>query len=226
MHLPPRTSSIRLLLTGVVSTLVGLGVTVWTTAAAASEATTTLGILLSTGLVMVGLGATSPWLIERLSKLVGHWMPVGVRLALRDIARFRSRTAPVVIAIVAGLGLSIAAATMVDLMGRGLVAEYRPQLAENQLLIDGPAPVPLVQQLQESLPVHAAAPIAIVQPTQADADGQPDEVAIADGALLQALGAPPAATDALAAGRAGAARQRRADRAGRSGRPGRTVGTR
>ncbi len=90
MHLPPRTSSIRLLLTGVVSTLVGLGVTVWTTAAAASEATTTLGILLSTGLVMVGLGATSPWLIERLSKLVGHWMPVGVRLALRDIARFRS----------------------------------------------------------------------------------------------------------------------------------------
>lgn len=198
---PPRTSSGRLLAAGVASTLAGLGVTVWTTtAAAASEAATTLGILVSTALVMIGLGATSPWLVERLAQVFGHRMPVGVRLALRDTARFRSRTAPVVIAIVAGLGLSIAAATMVDLMGRGLVAEYRPQLAGDHLLVDGPAPVPLVQQLQKALPVRAAAPIRTVEPTQPDADGQPLEVTVADAALLRAVDAPPAAVEALAAG--------------------------
>lgn len=198
---PPRKSSGRLLAAGVVGAVVGLAVLLLVPVlATSSEVVTAVALMLGTALLMAGVGATSPWLAERLAAAVGQRMPVGARLALRDAARFRSRTAPVVMAMVAGLGLSVAAGAVLDSISTSLEESYRPRLAHDQLLVEGPASVPLVQRLESRLPVRAAAPLRIVQPSLSGSGPQPKVVTIADPDLLEAVGAPPAATEALAAG--------------------------
>lgn len=204
---PPRTSSARLLVAGLVGTGLGVVLTVATGSAAAANAAagsdflTAGGLLLGAALVMLGLGAISPWLVEQLVRRAGRRMPVGVRLAMRDTARFRSRTGPIVMAIGAGLGLSVAVGAFLDTVEAGLARDYRPQLAADQLLLDGSAPAPLVTQLREELPVAADGPLTIVQPADPSSGRRlPEVVTLATPRLLEALGAPPAAHDALAAG--------------------------
>jgi putative ABC transport system permease protein len=203
---PPRTSSARLFVAGAGAAALGVAVTVATAASAADAGTggdllTAGGLLLGASLTMLGLGAVSPWLVERLARRVGTRVPVAVRLAMRDTARFRSRTGPVVMAIVAGLGLSVAVGASLDTVEAGLARGYRPQLAADQLLVDGPAPAPLVDRLREELPVAADAPFTIVQPADPSTGRRlPEIVTVADARLLAALGAPPAARAAFEAG--------------------------
>lgn len=204
---PPRTSSARLLVAGLVGTGLGVAVTVATASSAAANAAagndflTAGGLLLGAALTMLGMGAMSPWLVEQVARRVGRRMPVGVRLAMRDTARFRSRTGPIVMAIGAGLGLSVAVGATLDTVEAGLARDYRPQLAADQLLVDGSAPVPLVNQLREELPVAAAGPLRIVQPADPSSGRRlPEVVTVANARLLAALGAPQATHAALAAG--------------------------
>lgn len=204
---PSRTTSARLLVVGVAGAGLGVAVTVATAGVAAAgsgtggEVGTAAGLLLGSALTMLGLGAVSPWLAERLAGWFGRRLPVGVRLALRDTARFRSRTGPIVMAIVAGLGLSVAAGAALGTVQAGLGRDYRPQLAPDQLVVDGPAPAPLVSQLRTHLPVRADGPITIVAP--ADPTGArrlPEFVTVGVAGLLAALGAPAPAHTALRAG--------------------------
>lgn len=201
---PPATSSARLLIAGAASTILGIVLTVTITSAAGSgtsEILTALGLLVGAGLSMVGLGAMSPWMVDQVASRFGTRFPVGIRLAMRDTARFRSRTGPIVMAIVAGLGLSVAVGATLDTIETGLAASYRPQLADDQLLVDGPAPVPLVNELRDTLPVTAAAPLTIVQPVDPTlARPLPQVVTIGDVRLLEALDAPPGAIEALTSG--------------------------
>ena len=201
---PPRTSSSRLLVAGAVSTGVGITVTVATISTAGPgtrEVTTALGLLLGAAFTMVGLGAMSPWLVERIARRLASRLPVGIRLALRDTARFRSRTGPIVMAIVAGLGLSIAVGAALDTIESGLADSYRPQLTAEQLIVDGPAPVPLVQELEDALPVAATARFTIVQPVdRTNPEPLPEFVTIAGPRLLDVLEAPREAEHALASG--------------------------
>lgn len=204
---PPRGSSARLLVAGGVTAGAGLAVTVASTAAASADSAggtvvTAGGLLLGAALTMLGLGAASPWLVDQLARWLGTRVPVGVRLAMRDTARFRSRTSPIVMAIVAGLGLSVAAGGALESIEAGLARDYRPQLAADQLLLGGPAPAPLAAHLRQQLPVAADGRYTVVAP--ADPTGAsrplPQYVTVGDEQLLAALDAPEAAADALAAG--------------------------
>lgn len=203
---PPRTSSSRLLIAGAVSTGIGIAATVATASAAGpgtGEVITALGLLLGAALTMVGLGAMSPWLVERIARRLGSRLPVGVRIAMRDTARFRSRSGPIVMAIVAGLGVSIAVGATLDTIESGLADSYRPQLTEEQLIVDGSAPVPLVQELEDTLPVTATARLAIVQPVDRTGPQQPlpEVVTVAGPSLLDVLDTPAEAEQALISGK-------------------------
>lgn len=200
---PPASSSTRLLWGGVAGIALGGLVTAGTAASAATSnaMATAFGLLGGAALVMLGLGAVSPWLVERAARLLASRLPVGPRLALRDIARFRSRTGPIVMAIVAGLGLSVAVGAALGGIERGLAQDYRPWLAEDQLLVSGPAAAPLVDQLRATLPVKAAAPLTFAEPEASDtASRTPPVVALGDQRVIAALGAPPPAGDALESG--------------------------
>ena len=201
---PPRAASTRLLVAGLVAVGLGVALTVASAAGAASEGsalTVAAGVVIGAALTMLGLGAISPWLLEQFARWTGSRLPIGVRLAIRDMARFRSRTGPIMTAIVAGLGLSIAVGAALETVEAGLARDYRPQLAADQLLVDGTAPAPLVSQLREDLPVAADSPVTIVAPASTTAARSlPQYVTVADARLLDTLDAPPAATAALAAG--------------------------
>src|SRR5690606_20145279 len=160
------------------------------------------GLLSGATLTMLGLGAASPWLVDQLARWLGTRVPVGVRLAMRDTARFRSRTSPIVMAIVAGLGLSVAAGGALESVEAGLARDYRPQLAPEQLLIGGPAPAPVAAALRERLPVAADGPYTVVAPVDASGSGRPlpQYVTVGGERLLDALGAPEEAGRALVAG--------------------------
>lgn len=201
---PAGKSSVRLLVVGIVGIGLGSAVILATTAAATGsdpggELLVAGGLLAGATLTMLGLGALSPWLVERLLALVGTRLPVGVRIALRDTARFRSRTGPIVMAIVAGLGLSVAVGATLDTIEAGLEGEYRPWLAEDQMLVDGAASAPFVDELRDRLPIEAAAPFTSAE--LADTSGTlPPVIMLADGRLLDALGAPDTAREALESG--------------------------
>ncbi len=66
-----------------------------------------------TGAVLgvLGFGACSPWLLERLARSAGR-LPLPWRLAVRDAGRFRSRNGPVVAAILAGVAVSVTASAV------------------------------------------------------------------------------------------------------------------
>ncbi len=72
-----------------------------------------IGILSGAVLGVLGFGALSPWVLEKLG-LMAPRLPVALRLAVRDTGRFRSRNGPVVTAVLAGLAASIALATRVE----------------------------------------------------------------------------------------------------------------
>lgn len=59
-------------------------------------------------------------------------------------------------AILAGLGLSVAVGATLETIEANLAADYRPLLAQDQMLIDGPAAAPLVDELRSQLPIRAA----------------------------------------------------------------------
>jgi putative ABC transport system permease protein len=203
---PPRTSSTRLLVAGAAATGLGALLTLatagFTGSTAGGEVLFAGGLLLAATLTMLGLGAMSPWLVEQLARWLGTSVPVGVRLAMRDTARFRSRTGPIVMAIVAGLGLSVAVGATVETVEAGLARDYRPELAADQLIVDGSAPVPLVRELRETLPVEADAAMTIIAPVESSPTGRqlPQVVTVAGPELLAAVGAPPSAAAALSAG--------------------------
>lgn len=205
---PPRTSGRRLLLSGTACVAVGtvvIGATAASAAAnaaAANEVVTALGLLAGTAAVMVGLGAVSPWLIDRFAGRLSRHLPVGARLALRDIARYRSRTGPIVMAIVAGLGLSIAVGATLRSIEVGMARDYTPLLADDQLLVDGAAPQVAITQLRGEVPIAAAAPVTITRPVDPERPRDlPQVVTVADARLLDAVAAPSSARAALDAGR-------------------------
>jgi putative ABC transport system permease protein len=153
-------------------------------------------------------------------------MPVSGRVALRDTARARSRSAPIVTAILASLAATIALGAYGASRDAELAARYQPWMASDQIIIEGPEAAQAGPNAARALNAVASAAILgstldndagyayITAPAAHLADpndrprGTPPEwgngytaynVSVADAELLRALHAEDAAPD-LAAG--------------------------
>jgi len=188
--------------TGAVACLVG---------AQADQGDLTLALFLGGCiLVVLGAGLTSPWLLEQLGR-TARFLPVGMRLAVRDAARFRGRNGPIVTAAMAGLAGAVTVATVVTSFEADAAADYRPPVPDNVLLVraaDRPGAGELVGDAVDldGAPLRDLAAAVIepgsIQPTE---DGVLTAAyvmaAVDDGRLAELLVGPAAAAD-LAAGRA------------------------
>jgi putative ABC transport system permease protein len=96
-------------------------------------------VLLIGGAVLgtLGFGACGPWLLERLEGLAGR-LPVAGRIAFRDTARARSRSSPIVTAVLAGLAATIALGAWTTSRDAEEIAHWTPQLHADELVITGP----------------------------------------------------------------------------------------
>lgn len=95
-------------------------------------------LLLIGGAVLgtLGFGACGPWLLERLEVIAAH-LPVAGRIAFRDTARARSRSSPIVTAVLAGLAAAIAIGAWTASRDAEELASWRPSLHSDQLVIAG-----------------------------------------------------------------------------------------
>lgn len=111
--------------------------------AGGAGAVTPFVFLFGSVLVVLGVGMTSPFLLEQLGRLAGR-LPTGPRLAVRDAARFRTRNGPIVTASMAGLAASITLAAGLGTIQADGEATYRPFLPDDVAVLQGlPASVDL-----------------------------------------------------------------------------------
>ncbi|MDQ3493689.1 MAG: FtsX-like permease family protein, partial [Chloroflexota bacterium] len=162
-------------------------------------------ILLLVGAVLgvLGFGACSPWLLERLEGPASR-MPLAARLALRDTARFRSRNGPIVTAVLAGFAATVAVSALLASQDARADGYYQPMLRTDQVLVVGPGAAEAGPGMAERLGAIASGPlVSATAPgtgglfphldlgTGEDMDGL-GSIAVADEAMLTALGGEPA----------------------------------
>jgi len=111
-------------------------------------------ILAGSALAELGVVATTPSLVGLAGRL-GAFLPLAPRLALRDAARNRGRTAPAVSAILAAVAGSVAVATYVASLDRHDRESYTPQApyGNTWVLLDG-ASSSAAAAAQEALRTH------------------------------------------------------------------------
>ncbi len=104
-------------------------------------------------LCVLGFGAASPWVLQALSSLAAP-LPLGLRIAVRDAGRFRSRNGPIVTAVVAGMAISVSlAATLATDEGNSIAG---PELAPDQLLVEGMGAAAIVERIAARTPALGA----------------------------------------------------------------------
>ncbi len=220
---PPQGSARRILLLGLV--LVGSASGLVITGASLSLASRDAGLaLLVAGAIVgvLGFGACSPWLIERLDVL-GRRLPASARIAFRDTARARSRSAPIVTAMLSAIAATIAIAAFSVSYSARTASEWTPLARPDQLLVYGDDALVAGPALAAELDAVAGAQdpslgggdrveayprvLFSVIGSEAPSEMRPDSewdyasiVTTGDAALLRALGAESGA-DALAAGK-------------------------
>jgi putative ABC transport system permease protein len=156
---PATTSARRTLLLGMTLIATSIGLTATGTAWLLTNRSDSVApLLLGVGAIagVLGFGAWSPWLVEHLEWL-GSRLPLAGRIALRDTARARSRTAPIVTAVLAGLAAAIAISTAVastrDQFGGG------PWMRPDQLIVSGQEALDLGPEVAGRLSAIAAAEV-------------------------------------------------------------------
>lgn len=225
---PPQASARRVLVLGVALIAIGAAMTATgATQLLAEPSRDTAFLLLAGGAIVgvLGFGACSPWLIERL-EWIGHRLPLSPRIALRDTARARSRSAPIVTAMLASMAATIAMGAFLSSYNSANDAQWRPWARPDQLFLMGDDAGFAGPEVARELGAVASAPL--LQIASADgteiwaqivylADGTlpdlrpgeldcvdcllADRLVIGDASLLRAVGGE-AAVEALAAGRA------------------------
>jgi len=132
-------------------------------------------ILAGSAVAELGLVATTPFLVG-LAGRAGGFLPLGPRLALRDAARNRGRTAPAVSAILAAVAGSVAIATVVASFDKRDRDAYSPQAPPGStwVMLDGqPEAVaaPVADAMRRALP---EAEVTVVRALGARGDGRSD----------------------------------------------------
>jgi putative ABC transport system permease protein len=99
----------------------------------------TLSVILMVGgavLGTLGFGACGPWLLERLEGIAVR-LPLSGRIAFRDTARARSRSSPIVTAVLASLAATVALGTWVVSRDQANAEQWQPYLYPTQLRLHG-----------------------------------------------------------------------------------------
>jgi putative ABC transport system permease protein len=87
----------------------------------------------------LGFGACAPWLLERLERLAAR-LPLAGRIAFRDTARARSRSSPIVTAILASLAAVIAIGAWQVSRDAENLRGWLPSLYPDQIVVSGLEP--------------------------------------------------------------------------------------
>lgn len=137
---PPSSGARRYLRLGLSVIVLATAMTIGGATLSLTSSDSTLPVLLLAGGAMLGtlgFGAVSPWLLERLEGLSAR-LPLAGRIALRDTARARSRSAPIVTAILASLAATISIGAYGASRDAEIAANWQPWMAPDQILIEGP----------------------------------------------------------------------------------------
>ena len=134
---PAGASARRTLVIGIVFIALAIGMTI-AGATMESDLSGVRVVLMMGGAVLgtLGFGACAPWLLERLELLAAR-LPLAGRIAFRDTARARSRSSPIVTAILSGLAASVAIGAWVASNAASEREFWHPSLYDDQLVIYG-----------------------------------------------------------------------------------------
>ena len=93
--------------------------------------------------------------------MLARRLPVGLRLAVRDIGRHRTRNGPVVTAILGMLALSVMSSASTAAYDAESRREYVPALRDDQMVVEGPMAASVAAQLAEHDETIAAGEVVI-----------------------------------------------------------------
>lgn len=157
---PPTRSAGRSLAIGLTVLGLGVGSTALGAVMRLNDPGTLSLLLLIGGAVLgtLGLGACGPWLLERLEVQIVR-LPPATRIALRDTARARSRNGPIVTALLAAAGATIALAAYQASLNAEALARWQPSLRPDQIVLTGPAFAQAGPDAARAVEAIASAPI-------------------------------------------------------------------
>ncbi len=137
---PPSTPARRLLVFGIGLIVFATGCTLVAPLVGRTGDALAL-LLLVVGAVtgVLGFGACSPWLLERLEGIARR-LPLAPRVALRDTARARTRNGPIVTAVLASVAAAIALAAVLASQQAHSMTFWRPQVSSDSMEIRGLVP--------------------------------------------------------------------------------------
>ena len=132
---PPSTPARRLLALGVVLIVFALGCSLAAPLTGSTGQAVPL-LLLVIGAVtgVLGFGACSPWLLERLEGPARR-LSLAPRVALRDTARARTRNGPIVTAVLASVAATIALASVLASEQAHSMTYWRPQVSSDSMTV-------------------------------------------------------------------------------------------
>jgi putative ABC transport system permease protein len=122
-------------------------------------------LLLMGGAVIgtLGLGACSPWLLEKLV-IIANRLPLAGRIAFRDTARARSRSSPIVTAILSALTALVAIGGYAASTLASEMQNWHPSLYPDQIVLFGADPKSAGQALLAQDGVVAGISISTLAP--------------------------------------------------------------
>ncbi|CAN5862968.1 hypothetical protein BH24CHL6_BH24CHL6_09280 [soil metagenome] len=107
----------------------------------------------------IGFGAMSPFVVERLEG-ISRRMPLAVRIALRDTARARTRSAAMVTAMLASMAFCFAAISFIASYVAIDTQTRAPGLLDDHVFVYGPDAVGALAEMAAAADTVAAAPLA------------------------------------------------------------------
>jgi putative ABC transport system permease protein len=158
---PPERSARRSLGLGGLTVGFALAMTVAGSALRFGARETTISTLLLLGgavLGTLGFGACAPWLLEQLER-PSRRLPLAPRIALRDTARARARSGPIVTALLAAFAATVALSAYQASVEASNLARFQPPVQPEQIQVEGPGSSAAGAAIARELGAVAAGPI-------------------------------------------------------------------
>lgn len=130
-------------------------------AVAQTSVSTTVSMLLLLGgavLGTLGFGACAPWLLEQLER-PSRRLSLAPRIALRDTARARARSGPIVTALLAAFAATVALSAYQASVEASNLARFQPPVEPEQIQVEGPGAAAGGAAVARELGAMAAGPI-------------------------------------------------------------------